>query len=774
MATTTVTERRVVQLDIDAASFKKALGNLDSGMQSVARNTKQTADNIRQLNRVVTATRNALAAVFLARQVFDYISSIQSLENALRTVVSTTEQLEAVQGRLFEVSQETRGSFEGTVTLFTRLARVNTELGLSYDELEMVVTNVNKALAAGGATAQETRSTLLQLAQAIGSGRLSGDEFRSISEAAPLILQALSESLDVPIGKLKQLGAEGKLSAKVVTDALKQADNITEAFAKTNITLSQAIQKLTDRVRQLGSEANRSVPVFDALAAGLNTVADNAELVINAVAVLGAGFALTKLQAVLSGLVVSTGSLAGAVTLVTTGLAAWAIPAAVVFGVATLIKEITDLNQLTDDFAASLSVIGLRVADFVINYLASFYRQINFFGVLDDVIAGLDAYGGEARAELASVEGALKRAAETRKRIRAQQLGGVGGEGGVAQAVEVSKELLAIWERALEDIRTPQEAFIERLKEIQTAAIAVGASQEQLAEVITKLSREYYAGTEAGKAFAAQQKAIADAASEANAAFDIQSILGETERALGDLQEAFSRGLIAEQTFLLAREQLFKDSNERIIESVGGVYEVLANAAEDFTSSFADTFIDAATGADDAWQQFATDFIKNIAKMAAETLILIPLLESVKSLIASMAVSSTTATTTTATPNAHGNAFGPNGIVPFARGGVVNQPTPFLFGKGGTALGVMGEAGTEAIMPLKRGKDGNLGVAGSSTPVNVTVINNSNSGVDVQERSGPNGIEIDVIVGNAVRSQLQSGSLDDVLDSNFGLSRRGQ
>jgi lambda family phage tail tape measure protein len=74
--------------------------------------------------------------------------------------------------------------------------------------------------------------------------------------------------------------------------------------------------------------------------------------------------------------------------------------------------------------------------------------------------------------------------------------------------------------------------------------------------------------------------------------------------------------------------------------------------------------------------------------------------------------------------NANGNAFGANGIIPFASGGIVNSPTLFKFASGGAMrTGLMGEAGPEAIMPLKRGADGKLGVAGGggSGTTNVTV-----------------------------------------------------
>jgi phage-related minor tail protein len=123
-------------------------------------------------------------------------------------------------------------------------------------------------------------------------------------------------------------------------------------------------------------------------------------------------------------------------------------------------------------------------------------------------------------------------------------------------------------------------------------------------------------------------------------------------------------------------------------------------------------------------------------------------------------------------PNANGNAFAGGSVVPFAKGGVVSSP--MLFPMSGGQTGLMGEAGPEAIMPLKRGKDGKLGVAagGSSTQVN---IYNSNGGeVTTQERQDPNGGKIiDIMIKKAVASGIASGDFDKAMGSTYGLRRQG-
>jgi lambda family phage tail tape measure protein len=101
--------------------------------------------------------------------------------------------------------------------------------------------------------------------------------------------------------------------------------------------------------------------------------------------------------------------------------------------------------------------------------------------------------------------------------------------------------------------------------------------------------------------------------------------------------------------------------------------------------------------------------------------------------------------------NANGNAFGANGILPFAKGGVVNSPTLFPFAKG---TGLMGEAGPEAIMPLKRGADGKLGVmaSGGGGDVYVSVsVDASGSKVEGDEQEGK---QLGRVIAAAVQAEI--------------------
>ena len=119
--------------------------------------------------------------------------------------------------------------------------------------------------------------------------------------------------------------------------------------------------------------------------------------------------------------------------------------------------------------------------------------------------------------------------------------------------------------------------------------------------------------------------------------------------------------------------------------------------------------------------------------------------------------------------SANGNAFDGSGIIPFARGGVVANPTLFRFAKG---TGLMGEAGPEAIMPLARDGSGRLGVRSAASAPNVTVnvVNNSSQPVDVQ-RSAPRVDGDRLVVDVLLRDLQRNGPAAQAMAGAFNLRR---
>ena len=203
--------------------------------------TRDLDNKISNINNSLGNLAKAAAAAFGGREIIQNINAYQQLQNRLKLVTKNSSELATAQAKLFKVAQQTRQGFEPTVELYQKLALNAANLNLSQEQLTKVTETVNKSIALSGAAGAQAEAGILQLSQAFASGRLSGDEFRSISENIPDILSRIAIATGKPRGELKKLAAEGKLTGKVVADSLLATADITDqAFGKLDITLAQS------------------------------------------------------------------------------------------------------------------------------------------------------------------------------------------------------------------------------------------------------------------------------------------------------------------------------------------------------------------------------------------------------------------------------------------------------------------------------------------------------------------------------------------------------
>ncbi len=201
----------VVTLRVDATGATRAL-------QGVQNRTNA-------LERSFGGLKAAIGGVglgLLARQAVKTSINFDKLNLRLGLLTKATGDFSAAQKiatdgqKLFGLSATE--ALEGVTNITARLK----PLGVSLEDIRTTFIGFNTAAKLGGANAQEASNAFRQLAQALGSGRLAGDEFRSVSEQIPLILKPLADELDVDVGKLKELAAQGKLTSDVVIRALRQ------------------------------------------------------------------------------------------------------------------------------------------------------------------------------------------------------------------------------------------------------------------------------------------------------------------------------------------------------------------------------------------------------------------------------------------------------------------------------------------------------------------------------------------------------------------------
>lgn len=194
-----------------------------------------------------------------------------------------------------------------------------------------------------------------------------------------------------------------------------------------------------------------------------------------------------------------------------------------------------------------------------------------------------------------------------------------------------------------------------------------------------------------------------------------------------------------------------RDGIANYLESIGTLRENISNLSGNVFKGLEDAIVSLTTTGSFNFKQFALSVVEDLTRMVTRMLIIAPILQAIQSLLPGGSFLTGTSALKTKIPgfalNANGNIFAANGVVPFAQGGIVNRPTLFPFAKG---TGLMGEAGPEAIIPLKRGTDGRLGVAGGGGTTNV-VVNVDATGSSVQGDQGQS-----AALGRAVAGAVQA------------------
>ena len=259
----------------------------------------------RGAERALGRLQNALGALsvgVVAKQFADLADQATNLRNRLNLVSDSVAQNNLLFSRLIGIANDSRTPLSQTGDLFFRIARASDSLGISQEQALQATNNVAKAITASGISAAEAAGPLLQLGQALQSGRLQGDELRSILEGLPPVARALANSLGVPIGALKELGAQGKISGKQVVDAILEAgDAIENDFGKTLPTIGQqfillnnSLIRFADTVNSSTNASSKLGKAFQNLIGFVNFLGDNIDAIITTVEILGSIFLFGK------------------------------------------------------------------------------------------------------------------------------------------------------------------------------------------------------------------------------------------------------------------------------------------------------------------------------------------------------------------------------------------------------------------------------------------------------------------------------------------------
>ncbi|MFK4794672.1 tape measure protein [Sphingobium sp. ZW T5_29] len=247
-----VTADRVVveleaRLDRYEANVARAESKFSKAMGGIQKSAGATEAMVARAAGVMSAALAGVSVVALARSFLTLADEAKKLDAQLRLATAGFGSFGQAQKDVQRIADDTRSGLSETASLYGNFLRNAKEMGATQAQAARATETFSKTLKISGADANQSANAILQFGQALASGAFRGDEFNSVAEASPRTLRLLADSLGVPIGKLREMAAEGELTAQKLLKALtdtKFTAGIDAEFNQMPVTFDDAMTRV--------------------------------------------------------------------------------------------------------------------------------------------------------------------------------------------------------------------------------------------------------------------------------------------------------------------------------------------------------------------------------------------------------------------------------------------------------------------------------------------------------------------------------------------------
>jgi tape measure domain-containing protein len=266
----------------EAANGVKAFANFKRTGVDATRSVDTSASALGKTLGSVKNAAIALGTAFLAVKGVNAFNKaaddLTNIQNRLRLVTESADELIRKQNTIYSLSRETRSSFASTADTFVDFSMSLQNAGVSQTKILSVVKTIQQAGVLSGSTAEALQGAMIQLNQGIASGTLRGEELNSVMEQMKYLGIGLQQTLGKNAGELRKFAETGALTTEVLLDALSEMAVKTDAdFKRTSITVESAMLRMRAALSYGVGDVNKYYGFSDAFAARLMSVTDTIE-----------------------------------------------------------------------------------------------------------------------------------------------------------------------------------------------------------------------------------------------------------------------------------------------------------------------------------------------------------------------------------------------------------------------------------------------------------------------------------------------------------------
>jgi tape measure domain-containing protein len=243
-----------VAIDVQTRSdsAERDLKKINESLTGIQKTTEGVTKSLANMAKSIALSAASVGGFAAIVQISDQFTN---LGNKIALVTGRTNDMVYAQTKLLDITERTRGSIDDAAMAFGTFGKALKGSGASVDSLLKATEAVQKAVAISGSSAESAQAAIIQLGQGLSSGVLRGEEFNSIMEQTPRIAVALADSLNVSLGNLRAMAAEGKLTSDVVFKGLlSQTNQLNKEFALLAPTMSQGVRASKQAVSEFVNE----------------------------------------------------------------------------------------------------------------------------------------------------------------------------------------------------------------------------------------------------------------------------------------------------------------------------------------------------------------------------------------------------------------------------------------------------------------------------------------------------------------------------------------
>lgn len=265
-----------------------AFAALNNRLGKVETSTKRVSDGFSNFGKVAAGVFAGIQIGGIVRDVTNLADAYKNANARLNVVSDSTEEFKSAQSALFDISQKTRTGLQQTTDLYAQLARGTKDMKLPQEQMLRLTEGINKAVTLSGSSVQGANAALVQLSQGFAAGALRGQEFMSVQEQAPVILETVRKGLGLTQAQLKELAVEGGLTNRKFIDGFfKGLGGLEDQFDKLPVTIEQSMT-------QIRNSLMKAIGTFDEATGASAGIARSITSVSESIAELGISYRNNK------------------------------------------------------------------------------------------------------------------------------------------------------------------------------------------------------------------------------------------------------------------------------------------------------------------------------------------------------------------------------------------------------------------------------------------------------------------------------------------------